>query len=70
MDWHDATGEAPRPGRSDYTGFGDLVHSVFQWLGLPEGSGTHPLRRYWADVKNRKARPSLEDFLKRHGGEL
>jgi hypothetical protein len=70
MDWHHATGEEPRPGRSDYTDFGDLVHSVFQWLGLPEGSATHLLRRYRASVKNRKTRPSLEDFLKRYGEEL
>jgi hypothetical protein len=50
-DWLGATGEAPKPGRSDSTGFGDLAHSVFQWLSLPEGSAAYALRQYWADVK-------------------
>lgn len=34
MDWLTATGELPKPGRSDDTGFGDLVHSVFQLARL------------------------------------
>ena len=70
IDWLGATGEMPKPGRSDNGGFGDLAHSVFQWLGLPEGSAAHPLRQYWADVKSSKNRETLEDFLKRHGEEL
>jgi len=70
MDWISATGEAPKSGRSDYTGFGELVHSIFQWLDLPEGSAVHALRRYWTDAKESKKRPSLEDFLKRHGEQL
>lgn len=47
MDWLAATGGPPRPGRSDKTGFGGLVHSVFQWLKLPEGAATHALRQHW-----------------------
>jgi hypothetical protein len=66
MDWLRATGNAPKPGRSDSTGFGDLVHSLVQWLSLPEGSAAHALRQYWADVKKGKARPKLADFLERH----
>jgi hypothetical protein len=70
MDWRGATGEEPKPGRSDHSGFGELVHSVFQWLGLPGGRAAHSLRHYWADAKERKARPSLEDFLRRHGEQI
>ncbi|MGH7122315.1 MAG: hypothetical protein ACREFP_25545 [Acetobacteraceae bacterium] len=47
IDWLRATGSAPKSGRSDYGGFGDLVHSVFQWLGLDEGSAVYALRNYW-----------------------
>jgi hypothetical protein len=35
VDWTIATGTEPLPGRSDHAGFGDLVHSVFQWLSEP-----------------------------------
>jgi hypothetical protein len=59
IDWLNATGEAPKPGRSDRTGYGDLVHSVFQWLNLPEGSAAHALRQYWADVEKQKAREPM-----------
>jgi hypothetical protein len=55
-DWLAATDEVPNAGRGDSAGFADLVYSAFQWLGLPEGSATHPLRRYWADVKWGRAR--------------
>jgi hypothetical protein len=34
IDWLHATAKRPQPCRSDETGFGDLVHSVFQWMGL------------------------------------
>jgi hypothetical protein len=47
MDWDLATGQGPVPGRSDETPFGDLVHQVFGWLGLPEATGA--LRRYWRE---------------------
>jgi type II secretory pathway component PulJ len=70
MDWTSATGEAPKSGRSDYTGFGELVHSIFQWLDLPGGSSAQALRRYWADVKESKKRPKLENFLKRQDEQL
>jgi hypothetical protein len=45
MDWVKATEQIPIPGRSDKTPFGDLVHQVFGWLGLPDATGA--LRRYW-----------------------
>ena len=69
FDWLTATGEPPKPGRSDNTGFGDLVHSVFQWLSFPEGSASHALRKYWAAVRSFEAREPLEDFLRRHSEE-
>jgi hypothetical protein len=68
-DWLTATGERPKPGRSDNTGFADLAHSVFQWLSLPEGSAAHALRQYWTAVRAFKDRGPLEDFLLRHGVE-
>jgi hypothetical protein len=49
IDWTIATGKAPSPGRSDHTGFGDLVHSVFQWL--EESAPDQALRRYWGEVE-------------------
>ena len=54
VDWIIATGAKPLPGRSDHAGFGDLVHSVFQWLREP--SPNQALRRYWNDVKRRRSR--------------
>jgi hypothetical protein len=68
-DWLNATGELPKSGRSEGTGFGELVHSVFQWLELPD-SAANALRQYWDIVKAFKAREPLEDFLRRHGEEL
>lgn len=77
MDWLHATGQMPRPGRSDETGFGSLVHSVFQWLYVPEAApheeidkASYSLRRYWVEVEQGRTRPSLEDFLRRRGEEL
>ncbi|MGA8587058.1 MAG: hypothetical protein WB715_25050 [Roseiarcus sp.] len=52
-DWLRATDRPPACGRSDYRGFGDLVHSVFQWLGLEE-SATYALRQYWAEIEEGK----------------
>jgi hypothetical protein len=46
--WERATGILPSAGRSDETGFGDLVHSVFQWLGM-DGQAEYALRRYWQE---------------------
>jgi hypothetical protein len=56
MDWALATGERPMPGRSDEKPFGDLVHHVFGWLGLPEATGA--LRRYWREWERRTSRKS------------
>jgi hypothetical protein len=69
LHWLTETGKPPTRGRSDSTGFGDLVHSVFQWLELPD-SAANRLRQYWDTVKAFKAREPLEDFLRRHGEEL
>jgi hypothetical protein len=57
LDWRRATGEDPRRGRSDETGFGDLVHSVFQWLKLskdPTEAAAYALRRFWSLMRRRK----------------
>jgi hypothetical protein len=70
MDWLKITGQPPKSGRSDQTGFGDLCHCVFQWLGLPDGSATQALRQYWDTIKQYRAREPLADFLKRHGEEF
>jgi hypothetical protein len=69
IDWLGATSQSPKPGRSDGPGFGDLVHSVFQWLSLPGGSAPYALRQYWVAVRKRKGREPLQDFLNRHGEE-
>jgi len=53
-DWQLATGQTPAVGRSDKSGFGDLVHSVFQWLEIsddPTEAATYALRRYRDEVK-------------------
>ncbi len=57
VDWLAATGQAPEAGRSDSTGFGDLVHSVFQWLDVsedPSEAAAYTLRRYWDTLKRQK----------------
>jgi hypothetical protein len=69
IDWLLATGEPPKPGRSEGTGFGELAHCVFQWLRLPEGSPAYALRQYWGDVEKGKARPKLADFVNRNDEE-
>ena len=50
IDWCQATGQRPAEGRSDATGFGELVHSVFDWLD--EAGATQALRRYWGVVNS------------------
>jgi hypothetical protein len=49
LDWYLGTGVMPEPGRSDSTGFGELVHSVFDWLEEP--GATRALRDYWREVE-------------------
>jgi hypothetical protein len=65
LDWFHATEAMPKPRRSDKTGFGDLVHSVFGWL-LPGqetfGAATYALREYWEEMRKAKAVPPLRDF--------
>jgi hypothetical protein len=51
IDWHGATEEMPTAGRSDHGGFGDLVHSIFQWLGQSDGSAANALRGYWDEAR-------------------
>ncbi len=53
-DWLESTGKVPILVRSDKDGFGDLVHCVFQWLDLPEGSAAYALRTYGGAVKEYK----------------
>jgi hypothetical protein len=55
IDWCKATGQSPEDGRSDTTGFGEVVHSVFDWVGEP--GATQALRRYWTAVKSAKMTP-------------
>jgi hypothetical protein len=52
--WCRCTARMPEPGRSDQTGFGDCVHSVFQWLGLGHEEATYALRAYWAAFHSRE----------------
>lgn len=59
FDWLRATDKAPNSGRSDRTGFGDLVHSVIQWLNVSGDSSevaAYALHRYWDAVKEQKER--------------
>ena len=48
-EWEKATGTFPEPGRSDHTGFGELVYSVFQWLREP--GAEYALRRFWEQIR-------------------
>ena len=57
VDWTIATGTEPLPGRSDHAGFGDLVHTVFQWLHEP--SPDQALRRYWNEVEKGRSRSAV-----------
>jgi hypothetical protein len=49
LDWYQATGKRADRGRSDGTGFGELVHSVLQHLEISPGAAAHALRTYWAE---------------------
>jgi hypothetical protein len=66
-DWLLATGQAPAGGRSDELGFGDLVHSVFQWLEIsddPTEAATYALR-HWSEAKKAlAASPEFADSLR------
>lgn len=55
--WERTTGAFPIAGRSDQTPFGDLVHSVFQWLGLDDGEAVYALRTFWKEVPQDRAEP-------------
>lgn len=55
IDWLQATGKSPGPGRSDAQPFGALVHHVFGWLGKEVGAEP-ALRRYWQSVAAERRR--------------
>jgi hypothetical protein len=57
--WHRRTGKMPEQGRSDETGFGDLVHRVFQWLGRSHEEATYALRAYWSAFRCREREREL-----------
>jgi hypothetical protein len=59
--WLEATDTTPTSGRSDRSGFGYLVHAIFEWLERPSWSADYALRQYWAAVKENKARKPRED---------
>ena len=56
-DWLHATKILPESGRSDHTGFGDLVHSVFQWIESSPDEAEYVLRQYWKEVQSIQSRP-------------
>ena len=73
LDWLRATKRMPESGRSSETAFGDLVHSVFEWLevsGDPYEAATYALRWHWEQLELERSRPPLDDFLRRHGEEI
>ena len=55
IDWLQASGKSPGPGRSDGKPFGELVHHVFGWLDK-EGGAEPALRRYWRSVAAERRR--------------
>jgi hypothetical protein len=57
--WERATGAFPKAGRSDHTGFGDLIHHVFGWLDHP-ASAENSLRYFWEAMKEKKASAKRE----------
>jgi len=62
LDWLHATGQQPQKGRDDKRGFGDLVHSVFDWLEVtrdPRQAAIYALRRYWDTEKSAKEGSAL-----------
>jgi hypothetical protein len=61
VDWTIAAGAEPLPSRSDHAGFGDLVHSVFQWLH--ESSPDQALRRYWNNEVEKGRSRSAAQFI-------
>ncbi len=61
LNWTTCTGRMPEAGRSDHTGFGDLAHAVFQWLGLSPDEAEYSLRAYWEKVQSIRSRRMEED---------
>jgi hypothetical protein len=59
LDWYVGAEQMPNVGRSDYGGFGDLVHSIFDWLSQP--GAAQALRRYWAEVEKGRTRLALQN---------
>jgi len=72
-DWHQAIGQSPERGRSDQTGFGELVHSIFGWLDIskdPYEAAAYTLRRFWEQVEKRNTRSTSADLLERCDEDL
>ena len=47
--WERTTGTFPPVGRSDETGFGELIHCVFHWLRIGD-QAEYALRQFWDEV--------------------
>jgi hypothetical protein len=73
LNWCEGTGQMADQGRSDQTGFGELVHSVIAWLYVPSlgtqdvideaiesarEKANYALRRYWTEKTRAAARRS------------
>jgi hypothetical protein len=58
IDWRSVTGSPPEPGRSDRTGFGELVYLVFSWAAAPDDASQ--------DAASAKAEYSLRDYWERY----
>jgi hypothetical protein len=63
IDWTNATGAKPLRGRSDCSGFGDLVHCVFQWVDEP--SADQSLRRYWKAIEECRSPSASQNLISR-----
>ena len=78
--WLSATGEMPLKTRSDQSGFGKLVHLVFQSILVPVDASqdaldaaideatkiaTYHLRQFWEEVEHGRAITKVEDLLRR-----
>jgi hypothetical protein len=46
IDWVLLTEESPIAGRSDHTAFGNLVHSILQWVGIEYEGAVNALRQF------------------------
>jgi hypothetical protein len=63
IDWTNATAAKPSHGRSDHSGFGDLVHCAFQWVAEP--SADQALRRYWRATEEGRPTSASRNLMSR-----